>query len=65
MSKDKVNEELPEVESQEGEEATEERRRMDPEIRCLGEIMRTLDKLEVPARERIVAFISSRYKEGK
>lgn len=45
------------------EEAAEEGRRMDPEIRTLSAVLRILDKLPEPARGRIVAYIASRYQE--
>lgn len=40
------------------------RRRLDPELRVLGAIIRLLDEVELPARNRIVAYLAARF-EGE
>lgn len=40
-------------------------RRMDPEVRVMGKLLRTLDELEEPAKGRVVAWLSSRYANDK
>lgn len=39
-------------------------RRMDPELRTLGALLRMIENLEEPARGRVVAYLSSRYSSG-
>lgn len=53
----------PAPEEETTEEAAEEGRRMDPEIRVISAMLRLLDKLPEPAKGRIVAYIASRYQE--
>lgn len=45
------------------EEETETRRRMDPELKAISAVLRTLDDLDEAGRGRVVAYLASRYKE--
>ncbi len=38
-------------------------RRMDDELRCLGQMLRMLGDLEEDARARVIAYLSSRFRE--
>jgi hypothetical protein len=49
------------VQQTEAEEEATTSRRLDPELRALGAIIRILDDLPEPARCRAVAWIHSRY----
>lgn len=40
-------------------------RRMDPELRTLGAILRQIEELDEPARGRVMAYLCSRYQQGK
>lgn len=46
------------------EDATDTRR-MDGELRTLGQILRLLNDMEPPARARVVAYLSSRFQETR
>jgi predicted transcriptional regulator len=54
----------PEPAEQEAEEA-DTGRKMDAEIRTISGIIRTLNDLDEAARRRVVAYIASRYVEGR
>lgn len=50
--------------SPEKDDVDEDRgRKMDPEIKVLSALVRTIDDLEEPARARVVAWLASRYAE--
>lgn len=51
----------PEREEEEGT-AT---RRMDPELRCMGAILRQLDDVDEPAKGRVVRWLCDRYAGAK
>ena len=50
------------IEDEAAEEATSGRR-MDPELKVLGAMIRLLDELDEPARGRAVTWLASRYSE--
>ena len=45
----------------EPDDAAEDTRRMDEEIRLLAGILRTLARLEPAARSRVITYLSSRF----
>lgn len=45
------------------EEASTGSRRLDPELRTMGAMLRMLDDLDDKARARVVSYLSSRYQE--
>lgn len=46
---------------QSGDEDEGSDRRMDEELKILGQMLRTLSRLDEPARARVVAYLSSRF----
>lgn len=51
-----MNETKPEIESDD-----DSSRKMDPEIRTIGRIIKLLDDVEEQGRSRVVAYLASRY----
>lgn len=47
---------------QEEEEAEGGGRKMDPEIRLIGQILRDLQEIDDAGRARVVSYLSSRFK---
>lgn len=47
---------------EEPQEEAETGRRMDPELRSIAAILRLLEALPEPARERCVVYVSDRYR---
>ena len=54
-----------ELKPQVDEDPEDSSRKMDPELRLMGLLLRKIEDLEPPARARVVAWLSSRYQEGK
>ena len=52
-----------ELKPQVDEDTESSRRRLDPELRVMGLLLREIEDLEPPARARVVAWLSSRYQE--
>lgn len=52
-----------ELKPQVDEDTESSRRRLDPELRVMGLLLRAIEELEAPARARVVAWLSSRYQE--
>jgi hypothetical protein len=46
------------------EDTATSNRRLDPELRCIGQILRLLEELEEPAKGRVMTYLSARY-QGK
>ena len=50
-----------ELKPQVDEDTESSRRRLDPELRVMGLLLRAIEELEAPARARVVAWLSHRY----
>lgn len=53
------------VEAERDEEEATATRRMDPELRVMGAMLRQLEDLDEPARGRVVRWLSERHAEAK
>jgi len=54
-----------EIVNSEVEQERDGSRRMDPELRIMGQMLRMLDELDVRTGSRIVAWLSARFHEAR